>query len=71
MGQAETGTKGELIRLGLELGLNLSLEDFPGGVEQNWKYSSAQLGLELGKNVLEKTWIVVNFSAANIGTRSA
>ena len=30
MGQAETGTKGELINLGLELGLNLSLEDFPG-----------------------------------------
>ena len=34
----------------------MSLEDFPGGgggvggVEQNWKYSSAQLGLELGKN---------------------
>ena len=32
MGQAETGTKGELIQLGLELGLNLSLEYFPVGM---------------------------------------
>ena len=52
MGLAETGTKTELSQLGLEIRLILSLEDIPrgvGGVEQNWKYSSAQLGLELGK----------------------
>ena len=56
MDQAETGTKGELIQLGLDLGLNLSLEDFPrgggvGGVEQKRKYSSAQLGPEIGSRV--------------------
>jgi len=50
LGQAETDTKGELIKLGLEHGLKLSLEDFPGGVEQKRKYSSAQLGPELGNS---------------------
>ena len=55
LGLAELGNKAELDQLGLELWLNWSLEDFPGGVGgggmgQNWKYSSAQLGPELGKN---------------------
>ena len=51
LGLAETDTKAELSRIGLELALILSLEDFPGGwgwVEQKWKYSSAQLKSELG-----------------------
>ena len=51
MGLAETGNKVELSQLGMDLGLYLSLEDFPGGwgwVEQKWKYSSAQLKSELG-----------------------
>ena len=43
---AKTGTKSEFIQLELEIGL----EDFPGGVGgwQKQKYSSAQLGPELG-----------------------
>ena len=50
LGLAELGNKAELDQLGLELWLNWSLEDFPGwGMGQNWKYSSAQLGPELGK----------------------
>ena len=47
MGLAEFGSKANLCQLGLELGLNLSLEDFPGGVEEKWKYSKAQLQLGL------------------------
>ena len=56
LGLAELGNKAELDQLGLELWLNWSLEDFPGGwrMGQNWKYSSAQLGLELGKNDILK-----------------
>ena len=55
MGLAEIGNKAELDQLGLELWLNWSLEDFPRGVGgwgmgQNWKYSSAQLGPELGNS---------------------
>ena len=38
MGRVETGTKGELIHLGLELRLNLSLDDFPRGGE-GWSRS--------------------------------
>ena len=46
-GLAELGEKTELNQLGVKLGLNLSLEDFPGGVEEKWKYSKAQLQLGL------------------------
>ena len=54
LGLAELGNKAFFDQLELELGLNLSLEDFPrgGGGEQKWKYSSAQLGPELGKNYI-------------------
>ena len=54
LGLAELGNKAELDQLGLELWLNWSLEDFPGGwgMGQNWKYSSAQLGPELGNILL-------------------
>ena len=54
MGLADLVNKALFDQLGLEFWLNLSLEDFPGvggwgvGVEQKWKYSSAQLGPELG-----------------------
>ena len=60
LGLAETSTKAELSQLELELGLILSLEDFPGGGgEPKRKYSSAQLGPELGKNkcrIIVWTW---------------
>ena len=51
LGLAELGNKAFFDQLELELGLNLSLKDFPGGsggVDQKQKYSSAQLGPELG-----------------------
>ena len=49
--------------------------DFPGGgggvgVEQKWKYSSAQLGPELGNNSLmkaETNWITNVSSYRNLG----
>ena len=58
MGLAKTGTKAQLSQMGLELGLNLSLEDFPGGMVGGggWSRSgnTAQLswGLSLATHTL-------------------
>ena len=62
LGLAELGNKAEFDQLGLELWLNWSLEDFPGewGMGQNWKYSSVQLGPELGKKQL--SWVVTQLN---------
>ena len=52
LGLAEHGNKAELDQLGLELWLNLSLEDFPGGVGlgKAGNKTKAQLQLELGRS---------------------
>ena len=46
LGLAELGNKAELDQLGLELWLNWSLEDFPGGVGW-WGGGGEKLGIKL------------------------
>ena len=46
MGLAELDNKAELDQLGLELWLNWSLEDFPGGVGW-WGGGGEKLGIKL------------------------